>query len=96
MNFDIEESMRVKFEESNSLVKNIIEIEFLDKDFEKIFMKDSPTQEGEDKKKDDTNDEDHNIEVETTQLLPKNWRDATNHPKDLIIGDVCWPKGPSL
>ena len=26
--------------------------------------------------------------MEPSQLLPKDWRYATNHPKDLIIGDV--------
>ena len=33
----IEESMHVKFEESNALVKNIVEIDFLGKDRENIF-----------------------------------------------------------
>ena len=28
------------------------------------------------------------VEVEPTQPLPKDWRFASNHPKDLIIGDV--------
>jgi len=37
---------------------------------------------------DDTNAKHHNIEVEPTQPHPKDWRYATNHPKDLIIGDV--------
>ena len=32
----IDESLHVKFEESNAFVKNIIEIDFLDKDIEKI------------------------------------------------------------
>ena len=26
--------------------------------------------------------------MEPTQPLPKDWRFASNHPKDLIIGDV--------
>ena len=80
--------MHVKFEESNSLVKNIMQIDSLDKNFAKIFMKDSPAQEKDDKKKNDTNGKDHNIEVETIQSLLKDWRYAINHPKDIIIGHV--------
>ena len=38
----IEEPMHVKFEESNSLEKNIVEIDFLGENFEKNFMKDLP------------------------------------------------------
>jgi len=34
----IEESMYVKFKESNTLVKNIVEINFLGKDMEKYFF----------------------------------------------------------
>ena len=37
----IEESMHVNFEESNSLVKNIVEIDSFGENFEKIFLKDS-------------------------------------------------------
>ena len=84
----IEESMHVKFEESNSLVRNVVEIDSLGEDFEKIFMKDSSAQEEDDKKKDDTNDEVQDVEVEPTQPLQKDWRFAINHPKDLIIGNV--------
>jgi len=60
----IEKSMHVKFEESNSLVKNVIEIDFLS-DLEKILLQDSPPQE-EDKPKDNTNGEVQDIEVEPT------------------------------
>ena len=49
--------MHVKFEESNSLVKNVVEIDFLGEDFEKVSMKDSPTQDEEEKPKDDANGE---------------------------------------
>ena len=35
----IEKSIHVKFEEFNSLVKNVVEIDFLGEDLEKIFMK---------------------------------------------------------
>ena len=41
----IEESIHIKFEESNALVKNIIKINFLCEDIEKISLKDSPMQE---------------------------------------------------
>jgi len=51
-------------------------------------MVDLLAQEEDEKKMDDANGEDHNIEVEPTQPLPKEWRYAINHPKDLIIGDV--------
>ena len=40
----IEESMQVKFEESNAFVKNVVEIDPLGKDMEKISLKDSPIQ----------------------------------------------------
>ena len=40
-----EEYVHVKFEESNSLVKNVVETNSLGKDFEKNFMKDSVAQE---------------------------------------------------
>ena len=78
----------MKFEESNSLVKNIVEIDSLGKDFEKVFMKDSPAQDDEEKPKDDTNREVQDVEVELTQPLPKVWEYAISHPKDLTIGDV--------
>ena len=57
------------FEESNSLVKNVVKIDSLGENFEKIFMIDLPAQEEDDKKKDDTNGEYRNIEVEPTQPL---------------------------
>ena len=38
--------------------------------------------------KDGTNGEDYDIEVEPTQPLSKDWRYATSHPEDLILGDV--------
>jgi len=41
----IEEYMHVKFEESNTFVKNVVEIDFLDENMEKIFLKDSPMKE---------------------------------------------------
>ena len=37
--------MHVKFEESNTLVMNIVEIDFLSEYIEKISLKDSPAQE---------------------------------------------------
>ena len=60
----IEESMHVKLEESNSLVKNTVEIDSLGEIFEKIFIINLPAQEEDDKKKDGTNGKGLNIEVE--------------------------------
>jgi len=41
----IEDSIHVKFEESNAFVKNIVEIDSLSEDIEKITLKDSPIEE---------------------------------------------------
>jgi len=41
-----------------------------------------------DKPKNDEHGKAQNVEVERIQLLPKDWRYATSHPKDLILGDV--------
>jgi len=38
----IEESIHVKFEESNAFVKNVVEIYFLSEVMERITLKDSP------------------------------------------------------
>ena len=38
----IEESMHVKFEESNAFVKNFVEIDSLGEDMEKVILKNSP------------------------------------------------------
>ena len=84
----IEESMHVKFEERNSLVKNIVEIDFLGEVIKKILLKDSSAQENEVKPKDNTNSEVQDVEMEPSQQLPMDWRYATSHPNDLIIGDV--------
>ena len=59
----IEESMHVKFEESNALVKNVVEIDSSGEDMEKISLKDSPLQE-DDKPKDDEHGEAQDVEVE--------------------------------
>jgi len=75
----IEESMHVKFEESNALVKNIIEIDFLGEDMEKITLKVSPLQENK-KPKDDEHGEAQNVKVEQIQPLLKDWRYTTSHP----------------
>ena len=66
----IEESIHVKFEESNTFVKNIVEIDSWDDDMEKISLKDSPMQE--DKTKNDRHGEVQDVEVEPTQPLSKN------------------------
>ena len=80
--------MHVKFEESNNLVKNVVDCEIysLGEDIEKMSMKDSLMQE--EQLKDDANGEVQEVEVGPTQPLPKDWKYVTNHPKDLILGDV--------
>ena len=83
----IEESIHVKFEESNIFVKNVVEIVSLGEDMERITLKDSPMQE-KNKPKDDEYGGVQEVEAEPIQLLPKDWRYATNHPKELIRGDV--------
>ena len=80
----IEESMHVKFEESEAFIKNVVEIDTLREDMEKVSLEDSPTQE--DKQK--LNSEVQEDEVEPSQPLSKDWRYATSHPKDFIISDV--------
>ena len=41
----IEESMHIKFEESNAFVMKVVKIDSLGEDMEKISLKDSPMQE---------------------------------------------------
>ena len=53
---------------------------------EKITLKDLPIEEK--KSKIDEQGEVQKGQVEPTQPLSKDWRFASNHPKDLIIGDV--------
>ena len=83
----IEESMHVKFEKSNSFVKNIIENNSLREDMEKISLKGSLIQE-DDKLKGDEHGKVQDIEVKPSQSILKDWRYAINNHKDLIIGDV--------
>ena len=52
---------------------------------ERATLKDSPTLE--DMPKGDDENEVQEVEVETTQLLLKDWRFASSHPKELTIGD---------
>ena len=49
----IKESTHGKFEESNTLVKNVVKIDFLDEDMKKISLKDSQLQEDNKPKKDE-------------------------------------------
>ena len=63
--------LHVKFEESNTLVKNVKAMGSLGEDNEKISLKDSSAQENEDKLKDNTIGEVQNVEVEPTQSLSK-------------------------
>ena len=67
-------------------MKNIVEIDFLSDDMEKISLKNSPMQE--EKPNDEEHGEVQDVEVEPSPTLPEDWRYATNHPKDRIIGDV--------
>ena len=78
--------MTIKFEESNKFVKNVIEIDSLGEDMEKVTMKDSPIQK--DKSNLDKQGYVQEVEVTPTLPLPKDWIFATSHPKELIIGDV--------
>ena len=92
----IEESIHVKFEESNLFVKNVVEIDALHEGLEKVTLEDTPTMG--DKPKDDEGseakiqeaqgNEDQTNGEEPTQQLPKDWRYNPHHPKDLVIGDV--------
>ena len=66
-------------------MKNVIEIDSLGEDMEKI-TKGSPIEE--EKPKIDVQSEVQEVEVEQPQTLPKDWRFTPHHPKDLIIGDV--------
>ena len=68
----IEESIHVKFEESNIFVQNVVEIDSLGEDMERITLKDSPLQE--DKSKVDVQSEVQEVEVEPTQPLSKDWK----------------------
>ena len=59
--------LHVKFEESNAFVKNVVEIDSLGEDMEKISLKDSPIKED----KQEPNGEVQKDEVENSQPLPK-------------------------
>ena len=61
----IEESIHVKFEESNIFMKNVVKIDSLGEDMEKITLKDSPIKE--EKSKIDVQDEVQEVEMEPTQ-----------------------------
>ena len=76
--------MHVKFEESNVFIENVVEIEPLGENMEKLSLKDSPAQEDKQESIGDVQED----KEESSQPLPKDWRYATNHPKELILGDV--------
>ena len=65
----IEESIHVKFEESNIFVKNVVKIDFLVEDMEKVTLKDSSIQE--DKPKLNKQGEVQAVEVAPTLPLLK-------------------------
>ena len=58
----IEESIHIKFEESNVFIENVVKIDSLGEDMERITLKDSPTQD--DKPKVDGESEVQEVEVE--------------------------------
>jgi len=73
----IEESTHVKFEESNAFVKNVVEIDSLGEDMEKISLMDSPIQEDKQEPNGDFQKDEEEVqkdEVEPSQSLPKDWR----------------------
>ena len=65
--------MHVKFEESNIVVENVVEIDPLGEDMEKLSLKNSPIQE----EKQESIGEVQKDEVEQSQPLPKDWRYAS-------------------
>ena len=66
----IEESMHVKFEESNVVIENVVEFDSLGEDMEKLFLKDSPIQEEKEEPIGDVQKD----EVKDSQPLPKDLR----------------------
>ena len=78
--------MHVKLEESNSLVKTVKEIDSFGEDIKKVSLKNSSVPD--EKLRDDANGEVQEVEVESTQPLPKVWNYNASHSKDLIISDV--------
>ena len=58
----IEESIHVKFEEFNAFMKNVVEINSLGEDMERITLKDSPMKE--EKSRIDVQGEVQEVEVE--------------------------------
>jgi len=67
-------------------IEDVIEIDSLGEDTERITLKDSPIQEN--KLKIDVQSEVQKVKVKPTQPLSKNWRFTPHHPKYLIIDDV--------
>ena len=67
-------------------MKNVIEIDSLGENMKKITVKDSLIEE--EKSKIDVQGEVQEVEVKSTQPLPKEWRFTPHHPKDLILGEV--------
>ena len=83
----IEESMYVKFEESNKFVKNIVDVQInsLCKKMDKATLKDTPIQEKSKDEEPSKNDQEECLEeVQPSQPLPRDWEYNSSHPKDLI------------
>ena len=85
----IEEFMNVKFEESNKFVKNVVDVEInsLGEDLETATLKEAPIR-GESKEEGPRKNDKEGCLKEQVQLLPKDWKYVSSHPKELIIGEV--------
>ena len=81
--------MNVKFEEFNKFVKNALDVEinFLGEDLEKTTLKEAPIREDSKDEGPSKNDKEECLK-EQVQLLPKDWKYVSGHPKELIIGEV--------
>jgi len=85
----IEESMNVKFEESNKFVKNVVDVEInsLGEDLEKTTLKEVPIREAFEDEGPSKNNKKGYLQKQV-QLLSKYWKYVSSHPKELIIGEV--------
>ena len=66
------------------VVENVVEIDPLGEDMERLSLKDSPAQDDKQEPIGDVQED----KKESSQPLHRDWRFATNHPKELILGDV--------
>ena len=89
--FTIEESIHVKFEESNKFIKNVVDVEInsLSENLDKATLKEAPIQEESKDEQPSKNNKGRCLEeqVQPSQPLPKDWKYVSSHPKDLNIGE---------